>query len=284
VVFDVIFADANPDNADDRALAQAMKRVPTVLGAALGVSQRATINGAFLLEELLNPAEMFEAESVGVGVVGLSQRVGLVREFPRATSDVFPHVVTLAEMAVALDRTDAKPPPAGALLNFYGPSRSIPTIPYELVVSQDQGQLPQALFEGKVVFVGLGLRSSTGASQRDAFVTPFDEQTFGAEIHATAASNLLQADWINQPDAVVRSVIAIVCAASLSMVIISFTGLPFLGTLVGALGVLAVLQFACFVVGWFVPMLAASVWGVFSGLLLRLTLAQSSNQHLRRRL
>lgn len=283
VVFDVIFADANPDNGEDRALAQAMKRVPTVLGAALGVSQRATINGAFLLEELLHPAEMFEAESVGVGVVGLPQHMGLVRQFPRATSDVFPNVSTLAEMAVALDRKDAKPPPAGARLNFYGPGRSISTIPYEFVISKEPGELPKALFDGKVVFVGLGLRSSTGASQRDAFVTPFDHQTFGAEIHATAASNLLQEDWIVQPSAAVCSAVTLGSAVMLSVLGILLTGLPLVMALAGALVAIIGLQFTLFVAGWFVPVVAGSVWGVFGGLLLRLVVAQSPTRNVRRR-
>lgn len=278
VVFDIIFANAHDDNGDDHALAEAMKRVPTVLGAALGVSQRATINGAFLLEELLQPAEMFETQSVGVGVVGLPQELGRVREFPRAQSNVFPNVTTLAEMAVALDRSDVGAPPSGALLNFYGPGRSIPTIPYELVVSGDQSALPGALFEAKVVFVGLGLRSSTGAAQRDAFITPFDQQTFGAELHATAASNLLQRDWIRQPSHALRSTITFACSLLLSLVIVSLSGVPILLALIGVLAVLLGVQCALFLCGWLIPVATGSIWGIFCGLLLRIVLAPPSNR------
>ncbi len=92
VVFDVLFTDASPEKADDQALAGAMSRVPTVLGAALGFTQRPTLNGAFLLEELLKPAAMFEAQSVGVGVVGLPQQFGRVRTFFESSSDVFPDI------------------------------------------------------------------------------------------------------------------------------------------------------------------------------------------------
>jgi CHASE2 domain-containing sensor protein len=278
VVFDVIFADASYDNDDDRALAEAMKKVPTVLGAALGVSHRATINGAFLLEELLQPAELFETESVGVGVVGLPIQFGRVRQFPKAESEVFPSVNTLSEMSVALDRPDTAAAPRGALLNFYGPGRSIPTIPYELVVSDSLEPLPRSLFEGKIVFVGLGLRSSTGASQRDAFITPYDHQTFGAEIHATAASNLLQQDWIKQPSRLSSGAITLGCAALLSLLICSLSGGALIATLFGALVLIAALQFFVFLLGWLIPVVTGSVWGVFSGLLLKTIIVQPSRR------
>jgi CHASE2 domain-containing sensor protein len=274
VVFDVIFADASREDDNDLALAEAMKRVPTVLGAALGLSQRATINGAFLLEELLQPAELFETESVGIGVVGLPMQFGRVRAFPSVKSEVFPSINTLSEMAVALDREDTAPIPSDALLNFYGAGRSIPTVPYELVVSESQASLPKGVFEGKIVFVGLGLRSSTGASQRDAFITPYDQQTFGAEIHATAASNLLQQDWIRQPSAVSAGAIAYSCAVLLSLLICSLSGVALITAVIGALVLIAAIQFSLFLVGWFIPVVTGTLWGVCCGLILRTMLAQ----------
>ncbi len=281
VVFDVIFAEASRDNSDDRALAEAMKKVPTVLGAALGVSHRATINGAFLLEELLQPAELFETESVGVGIVGLPMQFGRIREFPKAVSEVFPSVNTLSEMAVALDRLDTATPPNKSLLNFYGPSHSIPTIPYEVAIS-DSSELPQrSLFAGKIVFVGLGLRSSTGASQRDAFITPFDQQTFGAEIHATAASNMLKGDWIKQSSVVSSAAITLLCAALLSLIICSLNGGTLIAALCAALVLIAAIQFSLFLLGWLIPVVTGSVWGVFSGLILRAVLAQPAPRYRR---
>ena len=110
--------ECSQDNSEDRALAEALKQVPTVLAASLGVAHRATINGAFLLEELLQPAELFETESVGVGVVGLPMQFGRIREFPKAVSEVFPSVNTLSEMAVALDRLDTTAAPNRSLLRL----------------------------------------------------------------------------------------------------------------------------------------------------------------------
>jgi serine/threonine protein kinase len=283
VVFDVIFADADRDNQDDRDFAEAMKRVPTVLGAALGVSQRATINGAFLLEELLQPAEMFEAESVGVGVVGLPQSLGRVREFPHAVSQVFPSVNTLSEISVAVDRIENKAVPVGSLINFYGPGRTIPTIPYELVLSNRDNELAGSLFQGKVVFVGLGLRGSTGASQRDAFITPYDQQTFGAELHATAASNLLNHDWIRQPVPVARDMITFGVALIIALILTGLNGVRALVALSGAVITIAALQFSLFISGVLVPSVVGCAWAFVSGLLLRTALIQPTLRLRRRR-
>jgi len=274
VVFDIIFADADLDNKDDQLLAAAMKRVPTVLGAALGLSQRATINGAFLLEELLQPAELFEVESVGTGVVGLPYTLGRVGDFPRVSSAVFPNVTTLAEMAVALDRDEARLPSRDAHINFYGPGKTIPTMPYELVVGPESGHSLAELFSGKIVFVGLGLRSSTGPSQRDAFVTPFDQQTFGAEIHATAASNLLLGDWIQQSAPLVRALVSVGCAMLLSLIVVSLSGPLALVLLVSSLALIGAVQYVVFLAGWLTPCVAGCVWGIFIGLLLRILGAQ----------
>ena len=73
IVFDIIFKDSGQDVAADQALAVAMKRVPTILGAASGLSQRATLNGSFFLEELIKPAPIFEEAAAGIGIIGLPQ-------------------------------------------------------------------------------------------------------------------------------------------------------------------------------------------------------------------
>jgi serine/threonine protein kinase len=282
VVFDVIFADATAGNADDRALAGAMSRVPTVLGAALGFSQRATINGAFLLEELLKPAAIFEAQSVGIGVVGMPQKFGRVRSFLDSPSEVFPNLSSLGEMGVIVDREGSRLPDANSLINFYGPSKSIPTVPYEMVVSDQGARFPTDMFRGKVVFVGLGLRSSTGPSQRDAFITPFDAATYGTEVHATVASNLLANDWIRQPAGWISCCIQVGVAAFAAWLVFSLSGPGAVLILALVGGLFAVGALALFYAGWFVPAATGVMWGLFSGLLLRIVLAQSASRRARR--
>jgi adenylate cyclase len=282
VVFDVLFTDASSEKADDQALAGAMSRVPTVLGAALGFTQQPTINGAFLLEELLKPAAMFEAQSVGIGVVGLPQRFGRVRTFFESSSDVFPNLSSLAEMGVLVDRGARHRPDGDSLINFYGPSKTVPTVPYEMVVSEGGARFPTDLFRGKIVFVGLGLRSSTGPAQRDAFLTPFDAATFGTELHATIASNLLAGDWIQRPPRWFVTVFQLGLATVIAALLFALSGPPAVLAFAAGAVLLGLCELALFHMGWFLPAATGAIWGAFSGLLLRVILAQTSSRRARR--
>ena len=77
-------------------------------------------------------------------------------------------------------------------LNFYGPPRSITTIPYAQMRAMSPGDA-RAAFEGKIVFFGV---SEPGPSlQKDQIQTPFTEDGTslnGVEIGATAVANLLE--------------------------------------------------------------------------------------------
>jgi serine/threonine protein kinase len=287
VVFDVIFAGASETSEADLAFAHALERIPTVLGAALGFSQRPTMNGAFLLEEMLQPEDLFERRSIGIGVVGLPQRLGRIRSFFRSTSQVFPNVNSLAEVGVIPDRRSDRRgdrrPDEDALINFYGSSKTIPTVPYETVLRDSDAQFLRTVFKDKIVFVGLGLRSSTGPSQRDAFVTPFGADIFGTEIHATIASNLLQEDWIQQPKAWVRALATVSVAAVVAFVVVAISGGGALLVFAGMSGVLLGAQLGLFVAGWFVPLLSGFLWGVFAGLLVKIVLSPGVGRRVRRR-
>jgi adenylate cyclase len=85
-----------------------------------------------------------------------------------------------------------------AYLNFYGPPRSVRTVPYHEVVSARSTADPLRLrLQGKAVFVGLSddLRSE----QKDGFHTVFSHagvDISGAEIAATAFANLLHGQHV----------------------------------------------------------------------------------------
>lgn len=268
-VFDVIFTGAGPLGEEDRELAQSMTRMPTVLGAALGFSHKATINGAFLLEELLQPDAMFERESVGIGVVGLPQKFGRVRSFFESHSEVFPQLSSLAEMAVLLDRSSPKRPRRDDLINFYGPSKTIPTVSYEMVIKNSDPSMLRTIFEGKIVFIGLGLRSSTGPSQRDAFITPFDELTYGTELHATAASNLLQNSWIRQLPLWAQDVSTAAIAGLIALVLVFGSGVEAVLVLTALMFSVCSIQYLLFAFNLYVPTLSGLIWGICAGILIR---------------
>jgi len=278
VVFDVLFTAADPANVNDQQLAHAMTRVPTVLGAALGFTHKATINGAFLLEELLQPDALFERESVGIGIVGLPQKFGRVRSFFESRSEVFPQLSSLAEMAVMLDRSSLARPDRRDLINFYGPAKTIPTVSYEMVLRNANPQVLRQIFENKIVFVGLGLRSSTGPSQRDAFITPFDELTYGTELHATVASNLLQNSWIRQPALWVQDVATAGIAGLIALVLVFGAGVEALLLLAALIFSFGAAQYLLFTFNIFVPIVSGVIWGVCAGILIRVVVVPAGER------
>jgi adenylate cyclase len=82
--------------------------------------------------------------------------------------------------------------PDSRYLNYYGPARTITTIPYHHAAPQLAEGIAEAV-AGKVVFVGFSERRQP--EQQDAFISVFSERSgrnlSGVEIGATAFANLL---------------------------------------------------------------------------------------------
>ncbi len=82
-------------------------------------------------------------------------------------------------------------------LNFYGPPRSIRTIPYYQILNQDRLQDQRVDLRGKAVFVGVSAAKFGEQDKlRDDYTTVFKQpdglQISGVEIAATAFANLLE--------------------------------------------------------------------------------------------
>lgn len=281
VVFDILFVDSSADKKIDEELASVMSRVPTVLGAATGFSHQATINGSYMLEEMLKPAPLFSSKAAGIGVVGLPVEFGRVRTVMPPRSEMFPDVPSLAQAASGIDDA-AKLPGARALMNFYGASHTIPTISYYMAVADDK-PLPKGMFTDKIVFVGLNLKSRTGPSQREAFVTPFDQGTFGTEIQATATSNILSQDWISRLSPRSEVVVAGVVATLFALLLMSSSGVTLIGYLVGSLILVFTAQYLMFLLKLAVPIVEPVWFGIFCGLLFRIMLSHPISASIRRK-
>ena len=93
--------------------------------------------------------------------------------------------------AVLAALVDAYSGPSSRTLDFYGPPRSITTIPYHRVLD---GQLNAADIAGKAVFVGFS--EQLQPEQKDGFYTVFSQPSgldmSGVEIAATTFANLLE--------------------------------------------------------------------------------------------
>jgi CHASE2 domain-containing sensor protein len=106
---------------------------------------------------------------------------------------------------------------------------------------------------------------------------------FGTEIHATATSNILKKDWIQEASPGWQAIICAVIASLAAFVILALSGAKAIVILMlTAVGVLAG-QFVLFALGVLIPVVCPLMWGAFSGLTLRLLFAQGIYSGWRRR-
>ncbi|RMG40714.1 MAG: adenylate/guanylate cyclase domain-containing protein [Candidatus Dadabacteria bacterium] len=192
-VFDVLFLGQSEDSGADSELAQALSGLPSVIGADLG-----TTVGEHKVQELFLPYEPFRAAVSQVAIVGLPEDYGVVRRFNTAMAGPAKGYPSLAEAAAGY--SGMRPEGLGPrdFINYYGPRGTIET--YSYYEALDPDILPDSAFKDKIVFIGIALRTGLGPDQKDSFLTPFNSagRTFGVEIHATAAGNLLQHNWIKR--------------------------------------------------------------------------------------
>lgn len=265
VVFDILFVGGQLDSTADTILAQSMRDIPTVIGAAIGTVQQATLNGTYTVEQMLRPDPMFESAAAQVGMVTLPETVGRVRSFYRKRSDVFAPLPSLAVAGAGREETSQLPSELD-LINFYGASDVLRRFSYADVLSEEN-RLPAEAFRDKIVVVGLSLRGRNGPAQRDTFDSPFDAEMFGADIHATAISNIVEQDWIRRLsvgwDVGLYGLLAISIAA---LVLCSSSSL-ILPLVASGVGILLVIQWVAFVCGWFLPVMNGAIGGIVAGLI-----------------
>lgn len=248
VAFDVLFVGPGPDSEADTALQTAFANIPTTIG----VEFVSTFNqaGGYVFKKLDLPYEPFR-EVVRLGMVQLPSQGGVLRSFPvtkkeESEESLYPF---LAESAVGFSVDDNSPRPGPRdLIRYYGPSGAIPTVSYyELLQKKLPGE--EEKYRDAIVFVGIRLRSDTGATQKDSFLTPFGDMMFGVEIHATIANNLLFQDWIYRPSRLLEigsqslllggitllgmSVTPVILAAITGALILTWVGLVFWGLSAG---------------------------------------------------
>jgi adenylate cyclase len=187
VAFDVLMKDPQSE-AGDRELASALKETGNVV---LGADVQATIDPRFREIRIVEPYEPLKAAAAAIGNVGLFIDKGVIRR-TSLFQDGRPSLA-LAAYEVATGDTSLRSPQA-RLIDYYGKGRRIKTVSYYQAIDPEQ-YLPSDYFQGQVVFVGAADPAASGpASVKDSFATPFstDANTYGVEIHATIAANLLE--------------------------------------------------------------------------------------------
>jgi adenylate cyclase len=190
VAFDVLFEGAG-DPEQDAAFEAGLQQAGNVV---LGSTVEQVEDPRFRQFQLIEPHPPLAAAAAEVGDVSLMEdRDGVIRGAWLRHGDR-PSLALAAYEVATGDRTlrDA----GERLINYYGPSRTVRTV--SLYQALEPGEhLPAGFFRDKVVFVGASLVAAAGPTEaKDSFRTPFRGgtrgNTFGAEIHATIAANLLE--------------------------------------------------------------------------------------------
>lgn len=197
VAFDVLFETPGDPEQDLRFELGLFDAGNVVLAAAVERVE----DPRFKLTRLVEPDPRFAESAAAVGMAELpSDDDGTIREawlVPRGRP-----ALALAAYQLATGDLSYATEAGARLIDFYGPPRTIETV--SLYQALDPGQyLPPGFFRDRVVFVGLSqLAAASIHESKDSFPTPFTGgqvgNTYGVEIHATIAANLLEGRLIEQ--------------------------------------------------------------------------------------
>jgi adenylate cyclase len=208
---DMLLVDRGPADAD-KALAAALQRNPSVIGAAAiftdSTQTLQTTNGILsdipIADSFLLPVPEFAAAATSGAVNVATDQVGTPRAVPMVVSDGHRIELSFAlrlaaladgvEPAVEQDRvrlgsrylqTDL-----GHTLpiSFFGPRTTIPTVSAAALLA---GRTKPDAFAGRIVIIGVTV---TGGG--DVFPSPFDAVLPGAEVMATAVINIATGDGL----------------------------------------------------------------------------------------
>jgi len=221
IAFDVLFLDAG-DPEQDMALLWAIEDAGNVV---LGARVDQVEDPLFRRAQRVDPWDPFAEAAAALGEVNLPADRDEVIRSAWLELDGRPSLA-LAAYEVATGDTSPGGDRRGELarlIDYYGPARSVKTVSVYQALDPEH-YLPDGFFQGKIVFVGLSEKAASGPAAKDAFPTPFTgargETTYGVEIHATIAANLLEnrevdllPAWIENALLIVLPLIALSCFA-----------------------------------------------------------------------
>jgi len=191
VAFDVVFEKPADPEQDVRFEIGLFDAGNVVLAAAV----ERVDDPRFNMTRTVDPLPRFADSAARVGMAELpSDDDGTIREAWLVAGER--PGLALAAYEVATGDAAYSRETITRLIDFYGPPRTIDTV--SLYQALDPGQyLRPGFFRDRVVFVGLSqIAAASIHESKDSFPTPFTGgrvgNTFGVEIHATIAANLLE--------------------------------------------------------------------------------------------
>jgi len=183
VAFDIIFSEPSTEVAD-RRFAAALG--PDVVLASDDVSTKLD-HGLQITR--VNPIDPFLDAGAVPGVASVAPDGDVyLRQMPTQPDGFAAEILRVAG-------EPTQPPPEGALIQYFGPARTYPTVSYYQALDPETFLQP-GRFKDKIVLVGLSLKAaaSADAGAPDTFPTAYTlttgELTAGVEVQATILDNL----------------------------------------------------------------------------------------------
>ncbi len=211
VVIDIIFSDAGPDAAADRALAEGIRaNGRVILAGELNDDASHVTSQDQPWARLTKVAPPFEPFTTNAAAWGAASHVidddFVVRRYLAGfTSQVQPSLTWAAAEWLQLPATKQPAGVSGANQNwirYYGPALSIPNVSYAEAL--DPAGVPPDFFRDKIVFIGARPMAGPFQERQDEFRNPFHswghKELFmpGVEVHATELLNLVRGDWLRR--------------------------------------------------------------------------------------
>ena len=176
-------------------------------------------------------------------------------------------------------------------LNFYGPPRSITTIPfYEVISTHTKTQRKKTSFEFKDKVVFVGFSEFLQPEQKDNFYTVFSQESgldiSGVEIAATAFSNLLNAQTVNTLSPFNYIALIMLYGFVVAFVCRYLQTIPSVFVIILLASSYALLSYFVFVeyyfwLPWVVPLLIQSPFAIFTSLLWHYTETRREREQIR---
>jgi CHASE2 domain-containing sensor protein len=211
LVLDVKFPDERTiDPAADQRIASAISKMPATIWS--GKSARNESGEVYPSAQLFRAAAKTELNMFVHGKFGVFYFLGnpngddnryegrVVTNASTSQEKAFLYQhVELAKPLIDLANYELESPPTNSFINFYGSSKSVPWISVADLIKGDV-QAAKDRVQGKVVVFGYhSLQFGKGARNSDEIQVPVgDGWLFGAEVHATVLSNLIQRNWIRR--------------------------------------------------------------------------------------
>jgi adenylate cyclase len=194
IAFDILFTEPKPDVAEDAVFADAIGAAGNVILA----TERTSVPSAFGPRTTMNlPIPLLRDQALGYGPVNLNRdEDGVVRSTPvglwfqQRLHATFAFEIYRWAMGDSQGMAAAAFYPAMYYINFRGPARTYPLVPYYRIIRQE---IEPSWLRGKIVLVG-----ALTPSLHDLYPTPYsaNHPTSGVEIQANIIDTLAANDPI----------------------------------------------------------------------------------------